>query len=283
MKFSYFGIISEVIREYGYDGAAAHIRELGFSGIEPIHGHALQTTADARKLKAAMEKEGLVATSFSAYVNIAGATGAEDEERLMLYADMAAELGSPFLHHTLTPRYGYVTPEDEEFKGVFDEVAERAGRVADYAAKAGITCLYEDQGCIFNGLETIGMLLSALNRENTGVCADIGNIMKVDGNPQDFIRRYAGLIRNVHIKDNLWKPAHAPDPGEGWDRTISGAYIRATVPGHGAVPISECLSILAALGYSGWYAFEFFGPEDVDWGMRAAIANITRYINEIAK
>lgn len=277
MKFSFYGNINTILSERGPAGAAAYVRELGFTGIEAYPGPGLGTVAEAKALKTAMDNEGLTPTCFSACMCLAGEKAAEDEEYLRKFADMAHELGSPYLHHTLVPWTGSVRPGDGEFRKIFDEVVERAGRIADYVAPAGMMCLYEDQGMIFNEPDVVDMFLKAMNRKNTGVCADFGNILMVDGTPEEFIRRNIGRIYNVHIKDLLFKPADAPDPGQGWFRTRSGGYLRHTVPGHGVIDIVGCLRLLLESGYDGWYGFEFDGPESFDWGIRRALENVKRY------
>lgn len=277
MKLSFYGRINEAIKQRGHSGFAAYVRELGCGGVEGFPGPGLETIADAKALKAAMDSEGLSATCFSVYAMLVGEDAAKNEDRLKYLVEMAHEIGSPYLHHTLVPGEDDIRPGHPRFQSIFDEVAQRAGRVADYAAQAGMMTLYEDQGMIFNDPDVLDMLLKALNRKNVGICADFGNILMVEGTPEEFIRRNIGRIYNVHVKDFLRKSPTDLDPGNGWYRTRSGGYLRDTVLGHGVVDVVECLKLLLDSGYDGWYAFEFWGPEPLDWGMKRSVENFERY------
>ena len=39
-------------------------------------------------------------------------------------------------------------------------------------------------------------------------------------------------------------------------------YIRGTIVGHGVIPVAQCMAMLRAAGYEGWFSLEFEGLED---------------------
>lgn len=270
------------LKERGAAGCAAYARELGFSGIEGYPSAELDSVEQAREIKAAMANEGLVTSCFSYATTLCGEDADKHEDYLKHLIDVAHEMGSPYLHHTLVAGCSTRKLGQPCFDEVFEEVVERAGRVADYAAGAGMMCLYEDQGYLFNGADRFDRFMTAMNRKNVGVCADFGNILFAGETPESFIGNNSTRIYNVHIKDYLRKSGNEPDPGPGWLRTRAGDYLRDTVPGHGTINMVACLKLLQECGYDGYYALEFGGPEPYDWGTRLAIHNI-KYYMELAK
>lgn len=278
MKFSFYCGFTRALTERGAAGSVAYARELGFSAVEALPCGALSTEAQARELKTALDNEGLVMSCFSIGINLFGENAQQSEEKLYHIVDLAHILGAPYVHHTLaagisTRKFG--TPGFDE---IFDEVVERAGRVSDYAAQAGIRTIYEDQGYFFNGADNFDRFLTALNRENTGVCADFGNSFYVGENPEHFIGRNTHRIYNVHFKDYLRKSGNEPDPGEGWHQSRDGDFLRETVVGHGIVNIVSCLRLLVQSGYDGYYASEFSGPEPFEWGTKCGLKNMEYYM-----
>ena len=77
---------------------------------------------------------------------------------------------------------------------------------------------------------------------------------------------------HVHVKDFLYKPAWAENPGQGWFPSRNGSFLRGTVAGHGVVPIRQCLSTLKKAGYAGVVSYEFEGMEENLPALEAAIA-----------
>ena len=278
MKFSMFSGFNQALIERGAAGCAAYARELGFQGVEPLAQEGVFTPELVRELKAALDNEGLVTSCFSCGATLFGPDAQKSEDRVKRYIDIARTCGSPYLHHTLGGGLSTRKIGEPSFDEVFDEVVERAGRVADYAAQAGMMCIYEDQGFVFNGADRIDRFMTALNRKNTGICADLGNVLFVDESPERFIGNNSTRIYNVHVKDYLKKSGNAPDPGPAWKKTRGGDYLRGTVPGHGVINMLSCLRLLAECGYDGYYAMEYSGPEPYEWGTKLAIHNLSYYM-----
>ena len=278
MKFSFYSGFTRALKERGAAGSVAYARELGFCAVEALPTPYLSTEEQARELKTALDNEGMIMSCFSAGVSLFGEGAQKNEESLYRIIDLAHILGAPYVHHTLgggltTRKFG--TPTFEE---VFDEVVERAGRVSDYAKQAGIRTLYEDQGYFFNGADRFDRFLTALNRENTGVCADFGNSFYFGENPEHFIARNTSRIYNVHFKDYIRKGGNEPAPGEGWHQSVDGDFLRGTVVGHGIVNFVTCLRMLAQSGYDGYYASEFEGPEPFEWATKCGLKNMEYYM-----
>lgn len=53
--------------------------------------------------------------------------------------------------------------------------------------------------------------------------------------------------------------------------TRGGNYLKPAVPGHGDVPLSQCLNVLKANGYTGGVTIEFEGMEDTTEALAAGL------------
>ena len=170
----------------------------------------------------------------------------------MRLAEAAAEIGSPYLHHTLVMTSDVKTP----YREVLDRVAEPAVRIAQYAQSLGVRVLYEPQGFYFNGNDGFRGLYRRVKAEcpTVGVCTDIGNPMFVDEDPLLFVKEFAEETCHVHIKDYKVS-ASAPDCSRG------GRGLDPVLLGTGEVHAAECLSALAAAGYTGYFGVEDDGDE----------------------
>ncbi|MEA4823573.1 MAG: sugar phosphate isomerase/epimerase family protein [Clostridiaceae bacterium] len=277
MKKSMFTGFSGALDKRGAAGAVGYAKALGFDGVEPYPCGAFSTIEQASELKQILDAAGMSASCVSYCVDLSGDGGDAAVEELKKLAELTAACGAPYLHHTLVPGLLAAKLGAPTFDRVFDDVVRRAGIVADTAKTLGITCLYEDQGFLFNGADRFERFLAALDRDNIGVCADFGNILFAGESPESFIGRFSDRVRHVHVKDYLYKPGSVPFPGRGWLRTRDGGYLRDTVPGHGVVDMVACLSVLKGAGYDGFYSFEFGGPEPMEQGLRDAMENLEYY------
>jgi len=94
-----------------------------------------------------------------------------------------------------------------------------------------------------------------LEVSDVGLCLDTGHFLAGGGDPVQAIRRWAGRINQMHIKDarrrTLEEIVAEPAPAqEIWRR-------RAFCPlGEGDIPVPDVLSALAEIGYAGWLVVE---------------------------
>ena len=72
-----------------------------------------------------------------------------------------------------------------------------------------------------------------------------------------------------------------PTPGRGWGRTRAGNYRRATILGHGDVPVKQCIQAIHDSGYRGYYSLEFEGIEDNLMAIEISMENLHRMLKEI--
>lgn len=228
----------------------------------------------ARSVAQEAREKGLTLTCCSIGMDLGGADNSAQIDKLKQWVDCTAAAGAPYIHHTLalslTKNYGPVT-----FRQMLDRLIPAARTVFDYAAERGIQCLYEDQGMYINGTAHFGAFLDALDRP-AGVCLDVGNCLFVDEPPEKFAGEFMPLVRHVHLKDYIVRPAWMPNPGEGWYVSAAGNYMLEVTMGHGAVNFETVFELLLRSGYDGWYSLEYFGAGDVP-EQEQSIKNVRRY------
>ncbi len=278
MKTCLFGGFTALLARLGPAGCAAWAKEFGFDAVEPSPCPALSSPEEALRLREALEARGLRAACLSLCVDISGEDAGEAMDTLRRHIDIAAALGSPYLHHTLMPdiRPEAAAAAQADFAREFDRVVRRAQEICDLAGERGVACLYEDQGFVFNGCGPYGQFLEALERDNAGVCLDLGNIYFVSETPQAFAARFAGRVRHVHVKDYYYKPGGGPHPGEAWLPTREGNWLRDTVIGRGVADCEAVFRILHRAGYDGYFSTEFSGPGPFEEGLREGLDHMRR-------
>lgn len=283
MQFTMYSRFIPTLAKLGAPATADYAANLGFSSVEvlevtsPGHPSVIPDRETAKTVRQALAERELTVACYSVGTCVYRSPAAE--ESLKYQAEIAAELGSPFLHHTLLPwlkRTGDLPSFDE----ALEITADAAARVAKYAAPLGITCLYEDQGLYANGVTGFGTFYREIKNRaaNVGVCGDVGNVLFVDESPVPFFREFIDEIRHVHIKDYLYKTNISASPGMYWLETGNGSWVRDTMIGHGDLDIAGCMDILKKAGYDGALAFENEHPEPYEVGVVQGMDYLKRFI-----
>ena len=256
MNFAFYTHFTGLTANRGIRAAAEYASSHGYASVEVLEGAsgnppAIATVDEAKEAGRILGEYGLSVACYSVGATIYKNPRAV--ESLKRHAELAAALGAPYLHHTLVGTLRPL-PELPDFETMLPEVVGSACEVAEYAAGLGLTCLYEEQGAYFNGVERFGRFYNEmkLRRDNIGVCGDFGNSLFVDVIPSDFIKAFAGEIRHVHIKDYL----RSDKPMSGWLPTVGGNYLFDCAAGDGAADCIGSLTALRASGYDGCFAIE---------------------------
>ena len=254
-RITVYSAFYRAMREGNITSAAREAAKSGARTVEFLDTVKRPAVADretARRYRAVLKDHGLTVACFSAAARLwdpdrSDAEAASEEARLLRLAQMAAELGSPYLHHTVVMTWDTQTPYNE----VLDRVTEPAVRVAEYARSLGVRVLYEPQGFYFNGNDGFRGLYRRVKAAcpTVGVCTDIGNPMFVDEDPLLFVQEFARETCHVHVKDYR-VCASAPD------RSRGGRGLDPVLLGTGEVHAAECLSVLADAGYTGYFGVE---------------------------
>lgn len=273
MKFAMYSGFSNMLCRDGIEKTAEFAVNTGYSAVEffeSLSGTAQLTVPDAKaaaKVKRELESRGLDTACYSAFANIwdkgSFSAPAQHTPLPVFYRalDIAAELGSPYFHHTMLPWLS-LPADAPSFEDGIKLAVETASQIAEYAKPLGITCIYEDQGQYVNDVNGFGAFYWELkkNCNNVGVCGDFGNILFANVLPQPFLEAFKDEICHVHVKDYLQKSGTV-SPGDGWYSARNNTWLKDTDIGTGIIDFKECLKILKSVGYDGYYAMEFLAHE----------------------
>lgn len=228
--------------------------EYGVPGVEFMKYFELSTPDKemAKKIREYADKKGISIPCFSMYIELMSGDWAENIKLLKDYAEIAAILGSPYLHHTAITEQNpeKLLPKKTE---LMKTAAEYIREIYDYGESLGVKPIYEDQGFVLNGVENFGEFLDIVDRE-VGVVADFGNIYQSKDSALDFVRAFAERVVHVHFKDIVF--TEKPET-EKKLFSLTGKYITEVAPGKGIVDFDACMKILKDVGYDGYYSIEW--------------------------
>lgn len=206
--------------------------------------------------------------SIAAYTVSADFLRPNEVQTVMEKVDIAETLGAKVLRHDAS----WSLPEGMDWRQLIDQIAPDIRRVTEYAAEKSIRTCTENHGYVLQDAERVETLIRTVNHPNYGWLVDMGNFLCADDLPVHAVPIAAPYAFHVHVKDFLYKPADAENPGQGWFPSRNGSYLRGTVAGHGVVPIRRCLEILKKAGYDGVVSYEFEGMEENLPALEAALA-----------
>lgn len=276
------GIFSLSYAKYAEQGMSSlemvdMAKQQGFPAFEPYPFDDLQTVDAALELGKKVRDAGMIIPCFSTGVELIGPEAKENVEKMKLYIEMAKAMGSPYFHHTIHPGLEVSSTDSVTFHEAVAEVVPRLKELCKYAQERDVMCLYEEQGMMFNGVAPVMRLAEELGDTHYGLVLDSGNIFFVDEKPEEFLGVFANKIKHFHLKDYYLKSGNENDPGEGWEITRRGDYLRDAIPGHGAINYMQLMRMIHRTGYDGYFSLEYCGPEDHEYAIPQAVKNLKRY------
>lgn len=188
------------------DESIALATRYGYEGMEifglPEHLPPDLPTDEVVRYAEVIRDAGLVVWCLASYIGPYGtAEEAQVEEfivQLQRYCEFADLLGCRYVRQVTA--YGAPETLSEE---VWQRTADRLRRAADVAAEYGKSLVVEthdDQ--IVQTVDSTLRLIDMVGRENLGITFDPGNhVTRREDWGQEAIRRYGGLVWNVHVKD----------------------------------------------------------------------------------
>jgi sugar phosphate isomerase/epimerase len=192
--------------------------------------------------------------------------------------DIAAANGIPVMRHDV----GWGFPDDFEglktWQNAVEYVAPYINDVSEYAASKGVVNCSENHGRLFQDSDRLLALFDLVGNPNYRWLCDIGNFGGVDEDCAVAVSKLLPFLCHVHVKDAFLRSGMLPDPGKGWSKTRAGNYRRATILGHGDVPVAQILGIIRDSGYDGWVSLEFEGLEDVMTAVSISIENLRKLV-----
>ena len=266
MKFCFYSGFNQMLQEKGLESTATWAQKNGFSSVEFLQlpnenwHRGVNDLTHAAQVKKTLRNFGLKTACYSVGVNLL--QGETAISYLKQNAELAAELDSTFLHHTLID-WLMLPPNAPSFEEVFPQILDTAAEIALYCQTLGLTCLYEEQGLYFNGRTNFGNFFREMKKrcQNVGICGDFGNILFVDESPTDFFKAFCTDIKHVHLKDykQTFSSNDAPEQ-EGWLQTKGGTYLKDVPLGEGIIDLPACLQILQKTNYQGEFSLELVDP-----------------------
>lgn len=272
--------------EFAVDWAA----DLGADHLEiaaeTAYGFGLGDKPDAlTAIRDHAARRGIDISSFTFPANFVTEDEAEvpkEIERVKRQIDAANTVGAKFVRHDVA-RVPLEWCTLEIFDRYLPIMAEACREVADYAAQYGITTSTENHGLLVQASERVRRLILAVDRPNFRTTIDTGNFVAVDEDALSAVRHNAPYASFVHLKDFSIKRLGSPDPGEGWGRTPAGHFRRNAIYGQGDLNGKEMLRVLVESGYDGYLSIEYNGMEGYEVGCPICLANVRRYLEEIAE
>lgn len=250
--------------------------EYGIRAVECLNKFEFETpdVLVAKELKAYADSKGIKFACFSLYFELTSGDVNEKIEMLKKFVDVASVLGSPYVHHTITPdflNFQNILP----FKDVhFNKGIVAVREIYDYAQSLGIKTIYENQGFIFNGVDNFGKFLNMVERD-VGVIADFGNIYQTENNIEEFILAFKDKICHVHLKDVVLTDTNVY--GIGWP-TLTNKYVTEVEPGTGIIDYKKCFKTLKDAGYNGFFALEYTVKSDDRDDLTAVLDRISEQL-----
>ena len=231
-------------------------KEIGFDGIEFIDLPGENPIELAKKLKFHCEKIGLKIIAYTIGADFVNKDSAKEIERVKGCVDIAEALGVSIMRHDvcwgLSEQYNTIEKAIEKMVPCIREVTE-------YAESKGIKTCTENHGYIFQAPERVEAVIKAVDRKNYGWLCDIGNFLCDDKDPIESVKVALPYIFHVHAKDFFLKEGEIP---EGYFPSNAQNGLKGTIVGQGVVPVAECINLIKASGYDGWFSLEFEGAED---------------------
>ncbi len=152
------------------------------------------------------------------------------------------------LAHQLHAPYVRVFPNrflpDEDKAVTRARISDGLHQLGEYAAPAGVTVIMESHGEFHVAAEIVPVLEGAKSK-NVAFLWDAHQTCLAGEKPADTCRELGKYTRHTHLKDSV------PIPGKPNDEP------RYVLTGTGNIPVKETVRVLAAIGYKGYYCFEW--------------------------
>ena len=133
----------------------------------------------------------------------------------------------------------YVAAESRE--ATRERIAANLRRVGERAHSQGVTLLIESHGD-FTDSPSLLEIVQRADSPAVAILWDAHHTFVASGEtPADTVRQLGRWIRHTHLKDSV----------------AAGADRRYVLTGTGEVPVRQQVEALAAIGYRGFYSFEW--------------------------
>jgi inosose dehydratase len=248
--------------EFGVVDGQDFIQGLGYSP-------AVSLDANPIRLRRYLESHGLQTSQIDAGYPITGPMGATFGVRYVQRAiQFAAAIRCPCVDIT----DGQFKPQGFTDEQVLAITRESLRQILEWAEDYEVTVNIETHGPYTNDPEILDRMLSFFDTPWLGFNLDTGNTFIAGGNPVEFLQRFLGTLRYVHIKD-VSESLAAALRGEETGIAMSESPIGQGV---NAENIRTCIRLLKEADWDGVLSVECLGTDEnlaasIDW-LREQIA-----------
>jgi inosose dehydratase len=180
------GSMEQAIRDIG---------AAGYAGIEMFDGNLVDYADRPEELNSLLREAGVELVSVYTGANFLYADALPDE---MHRIRVAAELAARFRAQTLAVGGG-ARRASGTTDGDYAALAQSLDAVADLAESFGLAASFHPHlGTIVEGPDEVNTVLT---RSRIGFCPDTAHLAAGGGDPAELIRRHAGRVDHVHLKD----------------------------------------------------------------------------------
>jgi len=234
--------------EFGVVDGQDFIEGLGYSP-------AVSLDANPIRLRRYFESNGLQVSQIDAGYPITGPMGATFGVRYMQRAiQFAAAVGCPCVDTT----DGQSKPEGFTDEQILAITKENFRQILEWAEDYEVIVNIETHGPYTNDPEVLDRMLNFFDTPYLGFNLDTGNTFIAGGNPVDFLKRFLGKLRYMHIKD-VSESLAAMLRGEETGIAMSESPIGRGV---NAENISTCIRLLKEADWDGVISVECLGTDE---------------------
>ena len=153
-----------------------------------------------------------------------------------------------------TPIFGHkYVMNDEEWK-IFLDGMNRLGRIAKEEYGVALT-FHHHMGTVVQNPDEVERMMEGTDPEYVSLLYDSGHFAYCGADPLEMVRKYAGRIKHVHLKDirpEIVEQVRREDRSF-LDGVRMGAF---TIPGDGCIDFEPIFRVLEEAGYEGYLLVE---------------------------
>jgi inosose dehydratase len=151
---------------------------------------------------------------------------------------------------------GHVQPEDAMSGEEFAQAASVLSRMGEITLAEGVSsCVHNHAGTVIETPAEIDRLFSLVNRDVVFMGPDTGHLAWGGADVVPFLRKYADLIKTVHLKD-IKREVLEEGRAKEWTYGEFKDHGIFTELGQGTVDIPGLLALLKEAGFEGWVLVE---------------------------
>jgi inosose dehydratase len=222
--------------------AIEDVSSLGYAGIQ-IRANAVKEFSDPLALKGLLGQHHLQLAAFSSGdVLIDPSQEAANLAMHVANAKYVRAAGGTFLQVIGTFRHDNTAFSDADYARQAKLLTEVSKQVSAYGVKTG---LHNHMGSIAQSPEELERIMNATDPKYVNLLLDTGHYKQGGGDPAAAVKKYAGRLICLHLKDVK------PSP-------LTGGY-EFTELGKGTVDFPAVMAALRSIRYRGWVIVELDG------------------------